>query len=113
MYAGWADLREGYAKSLWAAFGSPAGAAAVTGLMTVAYVVPAVATLRGSRVGLVGYLAGVAGRVLVGRRVGARVVPDAFAHPASVAVFGWLTAQSVRRRRRGSLTVRGRSLDLP
>ena len=29
MYAGWPDLRDGYAKSLWSAFGSPAGAAAV------------------------------------------------------------------------------------
>ncbi len=26
MYDGWAELRDGYAKSLWAAFGSPAGA---------------------------------------------------------------------------------------
>ena len=27
MYGGWAELRDGYTKSLWAAFGSPAGAA--------------------------------------------------------------------------------------
>ena len=110
MYSGWADLREGYAKSLWSAFGSPAGAAAVTGLLGLCYVVPAVAALRGSRVGLAGYVAAVAGRVLVGRRVGARVWPDALAHPASVLVFGWLTADSVRRHRSGGLTARGRPL---
>jgi hypothetical protein len=112
MYDGWADLREGYAKSLWSAFGTPAGAAAVVAALGLAYVVPPLAALRGSRVGLAGYAAAVAGRVLVGRRVGSRVWPDSVAHPASVALFGWLTAQSVRARRSGALTVRGRPLDL-
>ena len=108
MYDGWAGLREGYAKSLWSAFGSPAGAVAVAGVLGVAYVVPPLAALRGSRAGLVGYAAAVAGRVAVGRRVGARVWPDALAHPASVTVFAWLTAVSLRRRRRGTLRVAGR-----
>jgi hypothetical protein len=110
MYDGWAELRDGYAKSLWSAFGSPTGAAAVVGALGLAYVVPPLAALRGSRVGLLGYVAGVAGRAVVGRRVGARVWPDALAHPASVVVFGWLTARSLRDRRRGRLTVRGRPL---
>lgn len=110
MYAGWGPLRDGYAKSLWSAFGSPAGAAGVVGLLGLAYVLPPVAALRGSRVGLAGLAAGVAGRVLVGRRVRARVWPDALAHPLSVAAFGWLTAESVRRHRRGALSARGRRL---
>jgi hypothetical protein len=112
MYDGWADLREGYAKSLWSAFGSPAGAAGAVGALALAYVVPPLAALRGSRTGLAGYLAAVAGRVLVGRRVRSRVWPDALAHPVSVALFGWLTARSVGARRQGALTVRGRPLDL-
>jgi hypothetical protein len=112
MYDGWADLRDGYAKSLWSAFGSPGGAAVVLGALGVAYVLPPVAALRGSRVGLAGYAAGVAGRVVVGRRVGSRVWPDALAHPVSVGLLGWLTARSVRAHRRGALTVRGRPLDL-
>jgi hypothetical protein len=112
MYAGWAELRDGYAKSLWSAFGSPAGAALVVGALGLAYVVPPLAALRGSRAGLAGYAAAVAGRVLVGRRVGSRVWPDALAHPVSVALFGCLTARSVLDRRRGRLTVRGRPLDL-
>lgn len=113
MYDGWADLRDGYAKSLWSAFGSPAGAAAVVGVLGLTYVVPPLAALRGSRIGLVGYVAGVAGRVLVGRRVRARVWPDALAHPASVVTFGWLTARSLRLHARGRLSVRGRSLESP
>jgi hypothetical protein len=110
MYDGWPAIREGYAKSLWSAFGSPTGAVAVCGLLGLAYVVPPLAALRGSRVGVAGYAAGVAGRVVVGRRVRSRVLPDAFAHPVSIAAFCWLTATSLARRRTGRLVVRGRPL---
>ncbi len=110
MYEGWADLRQGYGKSLWSAFGSPAGAAAVVGALGVAYLLPPVAALRGSRAGLLGYAAGVAGRALAARRTGSRVWPDSLAHPASVATFGWLVASSLRRHRAGTLTARGRRL---
>ena len=108
MYDGWPALREGYAKSLWSAFGSPAGAFATCGLVALAYLVPPLAALRGSRVGLVGYVAGVAGRVVVARRVDARVFPDALAHPVSIALFCWLTGQSLTRRRENRLTWKGR-----
>lgn len=109
MYDGWADLHEGYTKSLWSAFGTPAGALAVTGLLWLAYVAPPVSALvTGSRVAAAGYAAGVAGRVLVAHRTDQRVWPDTLAHPLSVAVLGWLTAESWRRRRRGRLTWKGR-----
>ena len=108
MYDGWAELRAGYTKSLWSAFGSPAAAAAVVGGLSLAYVVPPLSALRGSSVGLLGYAAGVAGRVLTGRRVGARVWPDALAHPISVLLFGWLTGASYVGRRRGTLVWKGR-----
>ena len=108
MYAGWPDLRDGYAKSLWSAFGSPAGAAAVGAALGVVYLLPPLAAVRGSRVGLVGYAAGVAGRAVAARRTGSRVLPDSLAHPASVAAFGWLLATSLRRHRAGTLTARGR-----
>ena len=57
-----------------------------------------------------GYAAGVAGRVVSGRRTGARVWPDALAHPLSVALFGWLTARSVLLHRRSALQWKGRPL---
>jgi hypothetical protein len=110
MYDSWAELRDGYAKSLWSAFGSTGGAAAVLGGLGLAYVLPPLAALRGSRAGAAGFAAAVAGRVLVGRRVGSQVWPDALAHPVSVAAFGWLTVESLRRHRHGTLTVRGREL---
>jgi len=110
MYASWGELRDGYTKSLWAAFGSPAGGAAAVGLLAALYVVPAVAALGGSRVGLAGYAAGVAGRVVSARATGGRAWPDALAHPVSVAALGWLTARSWRARRRGELRWKGRVL---
>jgi hypothetical protein len=110
MYGSWPELRDGYTKSLWSAFGSPAGAAGVTGLLALAYLVPPLAALAGSRAGLAGYAAGVTGRIVAARRTGGRSWPDALAHPASVAVLAGLTARSVRGRRRGTLTWKGRGL---
>jgi glycosyltransferase involved in cell wall biosynthesis len=115
MYISARDLREGYAKSLWAAFGSPAGAAAVSLTLTGAYVLPPTAALlardrRTRLVGAVGTLAGVGGRVLAARRARSRVWPDALAHPVSVLAFVGLTVDSFRRHRNGSLTWKGRAL---
>ncbi|WP_445255579.1 glycosyltransferase [Nocardioides aurantiacus] len=112
MYDGWADLRPGYAKSLWAAFGSPAGAALAQSALVLAHVVPAVAALGGSRTGLVGYAAGVASRTLVARRTGGRAFPDPLAHPVSVAALAGLTADSFRARRGGRLRWKGRPVEV-
>ena len=110
MYESWAELREGYTKSLWSAFGSSAGAGAVVAGLGLIYLVPPVAALGGSLTGLGGYLAAVAGRYAVAERTGGRSLPDALGHPASIALFGWLTARSVAARRRGELVWRGRNL---
>jgi hypothetical protein len=114
MYHGVTDLTDGYAKSLWAAFGSPLGSLGATGLLTLAYVLPpAAALLAGSRttraVGALGYGAGVAGRVLVARRTGGRA-SDAWAHPLSILALDGLTALSWWRHRRGTLTWKGRAV---
>jgi hypothetical protein len=111
MYDGWPAIREGYGKSLWAAVGgSPAASLAAAAALAAVYVVPPLAALGGSRAGLVGYAAGVAGRAVVAARTGGRVWPDSLAHPVSVVVFGALTAGSVRGHRQGTLRWRGRAL---
>ncbi|HZC71804.1 MAG TPA: glycosyltransferase family 2 protein [Jatrophihabitans sp.] len=110
MYEGWAQLRDGYRKSLWAAFGSPWRAAGVLALLGLAYVLPPLAALRGSRAGALGYFAAVASRVIAARRTGGRALPDALAHPVSIAVFGYLTGTSLREHRRGDLAWKGRSI---
>jgi hypothetical protein len=108
MYDSWPALRDGYGKSLWHAFGSGAGAAAVFTLLSVAYLAPPAAALRGSRAGQIGYLAAVAGRAISARRTGGRVCPDALAHPVSILLAGWLTARSILGHRRGELRWKGR-----
>ncbi|WP_336922643.1 glycosyltransferase [Aquipuribacter sp. SD81] len=108
MYSSWQEVEAGYTKSLWSAFGSAPGAAAVMAVLLLTYVWPAAAALLGSRVGAVGYLAGVAGRYVAAERTGGRSLPDALAHPASVAAAAWLTARSFAGRRSGTLTWKGR-----
>lgn len=117
MYDDSAGLVAGYAKSLWSAFGSPAGAVAVGGALSAMYALPAVMAVLGPsratrRWGALGYGAAVVGRVLVARRTGGRVL-DSLAHPASVVAFDALLAQSWRRRRAGTLAWRGRDLPVP
>lgn len=103
MYDSWDELVDGYSKSLWTL---PLPAVA---LMALLYVVPPVAALRGSRVGALAYAAGVAGRVVSARRTGGPVAAS-FAHPVSVAAFCLLAGRSRLRRRRGTLSWKGRSL---
>jgi hypothetical protein len=83
---------------------------AVLAGLGVGYVVPAVAALRGSRVGLAGYLAGVASRIVSARVTGGRAWPDAAAHPVSVLMFGYLTLRSLRERHRGTPRWKGRPI---
>ncbi|HUQ56334.1 glycosyltransferase family 2 protein [Lentzea sp.] len=110
MYEDWAEVRDGYEKSLWSATGSPAGAAALSAVLAWLYVLPPIAALGGSRAGAVGYAAGVVTRVVTARHTGGRVWPDAFAHPVSVGVLLTLVARSWRARRAGRLRWKGRSL---
>ena len=108
MYDGWADLRAGYRKSLWAAFGPAPASAAVAGALALAYVVPPLAALRGSRAGLIGYAAAVVGRVLAAApqrraRVARRAGPPGVGRGAARAArVSW------RGHRRGELTWKGR-----
>ncbi|MBE1492414.1 glycosyltransferase [Plantactinospora soyae] len=116
MYESWAELRDGYAKSLWAAFGPPAGATAVVLLLLLLYALPPVLAVGAALAGvpevalpaLAAYLLGVAGRLVSARATGGRGWPDALAQPGSVVLLGWLTARSYHLRRRGRLFWRGR-----
>ena len=104
MYDSWAELVDGYGKSLWTL---PAPTIALLALL---YVLPPVAALRGYRAGRIGYAAGVLGRVVSARRTGGRALPDALLHPVSVTAFCGLAVRSRVRHRRGALTWKGRSL---
>jgi hypothetical protein len=101
MYTGWPEVRDGYAKSLWAAAGgSPAASAAQVLLLLALY----------CRADPVAYAAGVLSRVVAARRTGSRAFPDALLHPLSVATWAGLTAVSWRRHLSGAATWKGRPL---
>lgn len=116
MYTGAQEIYEGYTKSLWSAFGRGPGSIGGVAAMLLIYVLPAAATFTSKdsatrRWGAVGYASGVAGRALVARRTGERVWPDSLTHPASLATFAGLTTASIARKRRGTITWKGRALD--
>ena len=112
MYTSWRELSDGYAKSLWASFGSPAGAATVVVLLLLLYVAPLLLLIEGTVAAalwsLSAYVLGVGGRVVAASATGGRAWPDALAQPVSIVLFGWLIARSFALRRRGRLTWRGR-----
>lgn len=118
MYTGWADLRDGYSKSLWAAVPNRAASAGVGALLLVGYVVPAAAGLAGvalrqprlARIGAFGYAAGVVGRLISAQMTRGRRT-DAFAHPVSVALLVGLGIRSNRLARSGKLSWKGRAID--
>jgi len=110
MYADGRELVAGYEKSLWSAFGAVPGRVGVAALLTLVYLVPPLAALRGSRIGLAGYAAATVTRVVAARRVRSPVWPDALAHPLSVAALLGLLVRSSRARRRRTLTWKGRPL---
>ena len=60
--------------------------------------------------GLTAYGLGVLGRVVTGRATGARVWPDALAHPVSIGVTAYLLVRSRHRRRRGELRWKARTV---
>jgi hypothetical protein len=108
MYDSWRDLADGYGKSLWASFGSASGAATVVVLLLLLYAVPPAFLLVAPLPVLTAYLLGVTGRVIAALATGGRAFPDPLLHPLSVVLFGHLVARSFHRRRRGTLTWRGR-----
>lgn len=103
MYSSWAELEAGYGKSLWSV---PVPALA---LLAALYVLPPLAALRGSRAGLIGYAAGVAGRVVAARRTGGRAV-HAAGHPLSVVALLWLAGRSRAAHRAGRTAWKDRPL---
>jgi hypothetical protein len=116
MYSSWRELTGGYTKSLWASFGSPAGAATVVILLLLLYAGPPVAAtafliggaVTPAAVSLCAYALGVAGRVVTATATGGRSWPDALAQPISVVLFAGLVARSFRLHGQGRLTWRGR-----
>jgi glycosyltransferase involved in cell wall biosynthesis len=116
MYTSFRELVDGYAKSLWSAFGGAAPSFIVHALLLLAYVLPPImmlwpgSTMQIRAWGLAGYVAGVAGRALCAGATRSRVWPDSLFHPVSIVFFTWLGALSWFRHLRGTVQWKGRAL---
>lgn len=115
MYTSWPEIYDGYTKSVWSAVQPTPVAYGLVSVMTLAYVAPPLFALLGPgravrAWGVAGYASGVLGRYAVARRTGERVWPDVLLQPVSIATFAGLILASLRRRRAGNLTWRGRPL---
>jgi hypothetical protein len=115
MYEDNEQFVQGYTKSMWRAFGGPLGGLAVTAMFALEYLLP-IAGLIAAEIGTALWwlcMSGVAAGV-IGRLVAAGVAKDAkwpaLLHPLSIMVFAWLMVESLRRKRRGRLQWRGRTL---
>jgi len=109
MYVGAQAVVDGYAKSAWCAFGSPAGAvAAATALL-------AIAVLPWALLGVTAWAwpaaaGGPLSRLVAALRSGGRPIVDAVAHPLSALVFTFIVVVSIRRHATGRLAWKSRSL---
>ena len=109
MYSDATSVVDGYAKSLWAAFETPAGAVMASLLMVALGVLPWVLVVF-TPTAWPAALAGPASRLVTALRTGSRPVWDAALHPLSVLVFVWLVGVSLLRHHGGRLIWKGRRL---
>ncbi|WP_067830082.1 glycosyltransferase [Nocardia inohanensis] len=119
MYRGASEVEAGYTRWLWSAYGGSAGSLAVGLVAALAYWLPPLAALFGRgavrRTGLLGYAAGVTGRILARSTERGGTVPLAdivasLAHPLSVAAYARLSTRSHRAHRTHALAWKGRPL---
>ena len=113
MYTNFGEIVDGFGKSMWSVFPSSAPAFAALGAATVVFFVPPVAAIAARdpstrRWGAFGYASVALGRAVIAHRVGERVFPDCLVQPVSLATLFGIVGVSKVRRRRETLTWKGR-----
>ena len=109
MYENSKDLFSGYTKSLWRAFGSPAGSIVAASFLFITGVVPILLVIAGYRAAWIGYFALVLSRYAAAART--RSTPStALLHPLAIVTLVYLIAKSWYQKLTGQLVWRGRSV---
>ena len=107
MYSSFSEIRNGYGKSLWKAFGGRIGSLAAISFIFLTGIAPMILALNGYIIGVIAYLLSVLTRELSALR--SRSNPTyAFLHPISSALLIFLILYSWRRRKQ--ITWKGRSI---
>ncbi len=107
MYKNFGEIKAGYGKSLWSAFGTPVGSGAAIAFIFLTGIAPVLAWFSGNPIGLFTYEVIVITRIISAKRSGGRVF-DSFLHPISSAILIYLIIYSWRAR--GKVQWKGRTL---
>jgi glycosyltransferase involved in cell wall biosynthesis len=107
MYKNFAEVKAGYGKSLWKAFGSKAGSAGAITFLFLTGIAPVIAWFTGNPLGFFAYEFIVITRALSAARSRGRIF-DSLLHPISCAVLIYLIIYSWRAR--GVVAWKGRTL---
>ncbi|MEI6476387.1 MAG: glycosyltransferase [Actinomycetes bacterium] len=105
MYSSWAQLRDGYGKSLRVAFGGMLGNIVAITFLALTGIIPFALALNGSTAGLIGYFLVVFSRLISALTNKSRL-SDCVFHPLSTVVLLYLLARSWWRR--GTIEWKGR-----
>ena len=107
MYQNFAEIRAGYGKSLWKAFGKKSGSAGAITFLFATGIAPLISWANGSPLGFLAYGFVVITRMLSAYRSRGKLV-DSLLHPISCAILIYLIIYSWRAR--GVVAWKGRTL---
>ena len=107
MYNSWAEIKAGYGKSLWAAFGSRFGSFIAISFLFLTGILPLLGVLAGFTAGLYALLFVILSRIIAARVSSGRFL-DAFLHPISTFILIYLIIYSWSAR--GKVQWKGRAL---
>ena len=107
MYKNFFEIKAGYGKSLWKAFGSQSGSAAAIAFLFITGIAPVIAWFGGHPLGFFAYQFVVITRALSAARSRGRIF-DSILHPISSAILIYLIIYSWRAR--GVVAWKGRTL---
>ena len=107
MYKNFGEIKAGYGKSLWSAFGTPVGSGVAIVFIFLTGIAPVLAWFSGNPIGLFTYEVIVITRIISAKRSGGRVF-DSFLHPISSTILIFLIIYSWRAR--GKVQWKGRTL---
>jgi hypothetical protein len=107
MYKNFSEIKAGYGKSLWKAFGSQSGSAAAIAFLFITGIAPVIAWFGGHPLGFFAYQFVIITRALSAARSRGRIL-DSILHPISSAILIYLIIYSWRAR--GAVTWKGRTL---
>jgi glycosyltransferase involved in cell wall biosynthesis len=109
MYQSWHELRDGYTKSLWSAFGSIPGAILVMIFLFSLYIFPALIALQGLSWGISLMLFAYISRLMAAVRSQSSLSSVAF-HPIAITLLCYLIVRSWWLKRKNRLFWKSRTL---